>query len=372
MKKLNLRGSASEIGRQHGEQGKDEIHVSLSTYERLFYDYQGIDWNTVKERAKIHIRAIESFDESLLEEMQGVADGAGLVFEDILALNARSEIALTGNAHTSFSDGCTSFSTCSPLTEDTIIGQNWDWKGTQKDSLLMLNIEREDRPNILMITEGGIIGKIGCNENALGVGLNALHSTKKTDGVPIHLGLRSILDSSSLHEAMGKIQEGQMASAANFMIGYSEGKHRGLAFHVEVSPFGIAITNEEASHGVHTNHICSQEIQMKVGEGNNLRYSDSEIRKRRAEQLIQQAITNQTKITDETFREWLRDTFNAPNSINHYVNEQAPVHRRMETVFGIVMNLTTNDIYVCDGMPAHQPFEKFSVSTGGKENVHQR
>ncbi|WP_240375904.1 C45 family autoproteolytic acyltransferase/hydolase [Bacillus piscicola] len=361
MKVLNLQGSAREIGRQHGEQGKAQIAQSMETYERLFYDYQGIDWKKVRERAKIHMPAIEAFDPALLEEMEGVAEGAGLAFEDILALNARSEIALTGNAHTSFSDGCTSISTCSPLTADTIIGQNWDWKSAQKDSLLMLNIEREDRPNILMITEGGIIGKIGCNEHALGVGLNALHSGKKSDGVPIHLGLRSILDSASLHEAFAKIQEGQMASAANFMIGYSEGKHRGMAFHVEVSPFGIAITNEEASHGVHSNHICSQEIQMKVGEGNNLRYSDSEIRKRRAEQLLAQAIQDKTAITEESFKTWLSDTFNAPNSINHYVNEQAPVHRRMETVFGIVMNLTENNIYVCDGMPAHKPFEQYSV-----------
>ncbi|CDQ38576.1 MULTISPECIES: C45 family autoproteolytic acyltransferase/hydolase [Virgibacillus] len=369
MKILNLEGTAKEIGRQHGEQGKKEIDKSMETYERLFYEYQGIDWKTVRERALIHVPAIEAFDSVLLDEIEGVAEGSGLAFEDILALNARSEIALTGDAHTSFSDGCTSICTSSPLTADTIIGQNWDWKATQKDSLLMMNIERKDRPNILMVTEGGIIGKIGCNEHAVGVGLNALHSSKKSDGVPIHLGLRSILDSASLHEAMGKIQEGQMASAANFMIGYSEGAHHGMTFHVEVSPFGIAITNKEASHGVHTNHICSQEIQMQVGEGNNLRYSDSEIRKRRAEQLLAQAIQNKTEITEETFKIWLSDTFNAPNSINHFVNKQAPVHRRMETIFGIVMNLTKNRIYICDGMPVDHPFQKYTVKREKEKQV---
>ncbi|TMN23262.1 C45 family autoproteolytic acyltransferase/hydolase [Lentibacillus cibarius] len=369
MKVLNLNGNPKEIGRQHGEQGKSEISQSIETYERLFYDYQGIDWGQVKERAKIHIPAIESFDPALLEEIDGIAIGSGLSFEDVLALNARSEIALTGDAHTSFSDGCTSITTCSPLTVDTIIGQNWDWKGAQKNSLLMLNIERDDRPNILMVTEGGIIGKIGCNEHAVGVGLNALHSSKKSDGVPIHLGLRSVLDSTSLHEAMAKIQEGQMASAANFMIGYSEGENRGMAFHVEVSPFGIEIINDKNSHGVHTNHICSQEIQMKVGDANNLRYSDSEIRKRRAEQLLAQAIKTNTEITEETFQSWLGDTFNAPNSINHYVNKQAPTHRQIETVFSIVMNLTTNCIYVSNGMPAHTPFEKYSVKQQSREKV---
>ncbi|WP_408010190.1 C45 family autoproteolytic acyltransferase/hydrolase [Pseudalkalibacillus sp. A8] len=361
MKTLTLSGSAHDIGKQHGEMGKDEIIQSIETYEQLFYDYQSINWNQVQERAKLHIPAIEKFDETLIEEMQGVAEGASLEFEDILVLNARSEIALTGDAHSSFTDGCTSIFTCSPLTSDTIIGQNWDWKAAQKDSLLLLKIERENLPNILMVTEGGIIGKIGCNDSSIGVGLNALHSKKKSDGVPIHLGLRAILNSNSLHEAMGKIQEGQMASAANFMIGYSEGKHKGLGFHVEVSPFGIAITNNEAEHGVHTNHICSPEIQMNVGEGNNLRYSDSEIRKRRAEQLINYSIKNELVINEETFKTWLSDTFNAPNSINHYINHQAPSHRHIETVFSIIMNLTKKSVYISKGMPSDVKYEEYSI-----------
>ncbi|MFZ4451694.1 C45 family autoproteolytic acyltransferase/hydolase [Salibacterium aidingense] len=361
MKKLSLHGSAQEIGRVHGEQGKQEILQSMETYERLFHDFQGIDWKEVKERAKIHLRAIEIFDFSLLEEIQGIAEGSGLDFEDILALNARSEIALTGDAHNTFSDGCTGITTCSPLTADTLIGQNWDWKQEQEKSLLMLDIAREDKPNILMVTEGGIIGKTGFNENGVGVGLNALHSKKKTNGVPIHLGLRSILDAGSLHEAMANIQEGQMASAANFMIGYSEARHQGLAFHVEVSPFGIAITNNELSYGVHTNHFCSPEVEQNVIEGNELRYSDSEIRKRRAEQLVTQAVKDGKDINVEMFQEWLSDTFNSPNSINHFINERAPLHRRMQTVFSIIINLTEHAMYVADGMPIYEPYEKYSI-----------
>ncbi|QQK75770.1 hypothetical protein HUG15_09460 [Salicibibacter cibarius] len=368
MKVLHLQGEPREIGRQHGEQGKKEILKSLDTYERLFYGYQNIDWKTVRERAKIHLPTIEAFDKSLLDEMQGVADGAGLELEDVLALNARSEIALTGDAHTSFSDGCTSIGVSPPLTSDTIIGENWDWKGAQKDSLLLLQIKQENKPNIMMITEGGIIGKIGLNDHSLGVCLNALITDKKTDALPIHLGLRSILDATSLHEAMANIQNGQMASAANFLIGYSEGKHAGMALHVEVSPFGMAITNDDASCGVHTNHICAPTIQKNITDNNNTRYSDSEIRKRRAEQLIEMARQDGREINEQTFQTWLGDTFNAPNAINHYVNPRVPEHRRIETVFSIVMNLTEQNLYVCDGMPAHQPYQKYTFSNKGLIN----
>ncbi|MFM1653440.1 C45 family autoproteolytic acyltransferase/hydrolase [Brevibacillus sp. B_LB10_24] len=361
MKILHLQGDAKEIGRQHGEQGKDEIIKNLEIYERLFYGFQGINWRTARERAKVHLPAIEAFDAALLEEMQGVAEGAGIDLEDVLALNARSELALAGDAPIVFPDGCTSIGTASPLTSDTIIGQNWDWKAELKESLLMVKIKREKKPDIFMVTEGGIIGKIGCNEHSLGVCLNALMTDKKTSGVPIHLGLRSILDSSSLHEAMAKVQEGQMASSANFLIGYSEGKHKGMALHVEVSPFGIGISNEDACYGVHTNHICTQDILMHVADQNLLRFRDSVIRKRRAEQMIENAIQEKSEIDEFAFQRWLGDTFNAPKSINRYINNQAPEHLQTETVFSIVMNLTSKDIYVCDGMPAHESYQKYSL-----------
>lgn len=361
MRVIELSGSPIEIGRQHGQLGKKEINQSLETYEKLFFDYKKIRWKTVKEQAKRYISAIEKFDSSLLEEIQGVAEGSSREFEDILSLNARSEIALAGNDESDFIDGCTSIFTTSPLTEDTIIGQNWDWKQKQKESLLLLNIKRKTKPNILMVTEGGLIGKIGCNNHGIGVGLNALHSKKKKYGVPIHLGLRSILDSLSLHDAMAKIQKGQMASAANFIIGYSEGKNGGLAFHVEVSPFGIAITNNELSYGVHTNHILSSKIRKKVGEGNEFKYSDSEIRKRRGEQLIQQAIKVNKEIDEDTFKNWLCDEFNKPNSIKHFINENVPEHRQMITVFSIIMNLTEGKIFISDGMPSYEMYKEYTI-----------
>jgi isopenicillin-N N-acyltransferase like protein len=55
----------------------------------------------------------------LVEEMQGVAAGAGVDFEDILALNVRTEIA-----YGMFSDGCTAFSW--KVGEKSFMAQNWD------------------------------------------------------------------------------------------------------------------------------------------------------------------------------------------------------------------------------------------------------
>jgi len=53
-------------------------------------------------------------------EMQGVADGAGVEYEDILAMNVRTEIAFGA-----FNDGCTALSW--KAGEKSLLAQNWDW-----------------------------------------------------------------------------------------------------------------------------------------------------------------------------------------------------------------------------------------------------
>lgn len=355
---LQLSGSPDAIGYAHGTGGKQQIHQSLTTYERLFHEYSGVTWQEACEIAKVHLPAIERADHQLVEEMQGIARGAGVEFADILALNARSEIALAGGK--AFSDGCTAIAITPPLAEDTIIGQNWDWKADQRNSLLHLTIKQKGKPTITMMTEGGIIGKIGMNSAGIGVCLNALITDKKSAALPLHLGLRRVLDSSSLHEAIGKIDKGQIAASANFLIGYADQDGNGLAMNTEVSPYGIEMEASTEGKLVHTNHICSNLLRRHVKDLNEFIFTDSMIRKARAEQLINLSTRNQS-ISEMDFKRWFSDTYNYPNSINHADNENTPDHRRMETVFSIIMNLSKREMHLCIGKPAEGNYKKLEA-----------
>lgn len=354
VKKLCLQGSYKEIGRKHGEKGKREVLRSLETYESLFYEYSQLCWNEARELALKHIEAISQYDRDLIEEMEGVAAGAGVDFEDILALNTRSEIALSGK-HTQFADGCTAIGVMSPISSNVIIGQNWDWKSTQSESLLYLEIEQKGKPGIKMMTEGGIIGKIGCNSAGLGVCLNALLTDKKSNRIPIHLGLRSVLNSYTYSEAILRIDEGLMASSANFLIGSAENKN-GIVMNVEVSPAGIDIEENMNGYVVHTNHICSSFIKSHIVDKNEYIETDSMIRMKRAKQLIGWHSAQNKKTEEASFKEWFSDQYNYPDSINHFINEKLPPHRRMETIFSIIMNLSANKVFVCAGKPSQESY----------------
>lgn len=358
LNKLILQGSAKEIGRKHGHQGKQQVLRSLETYEKLFYGYQQIDWKEAKERALAHVKAIEKYDSELIEEMHGIAEGAGVDFEDILALNARSEIALGSYSGQGFSDGCTAIATFQPVSNDVIIGQNWDWKAEQKKSLLLLEIHQKNKPVVTMVTEGGIIGKIGFNSAGVGLCFNALLTDKKSNDVPIHLGLRGVLDSYTLPEAISKIKDGQIAATASFVIGKADDDGSGMAVNAEVSPFGIDIVSGTEGLLVHTNHIKSRFLKENLQDMNEFIYDGSMMRYMRAKQLVNIAISENENITEATYQDWLADEFNAPEAINHFENEKTPEHRRMETVFSIAMNLSKRRTYLCVGMPSEGEYKK--------------
>lgn len=78
-------------------------------HEKLFLKTAEADWTESKARAATYLPALEQNEPDLVEEMRGIAAGAGVDFLDILALNLPSEISLTN-----YSDGCTSIITATP------------------------------------------------------------------------------------------------------------------------------------------------------------------------------------------------------------------------------------------------------------------
>ncbi len=80
---LHLHGTAREIGRQHGEQAREQIRTTLDRYERFLGD-QRLSALAVPEATRV-LPAF--FDADTLEELRGIAEGAGVPLEHLLAYN---------------------------------------------------------------------------------------------------------------------------------------------------------------------------------------------------------------------------------------------------------------------------------------------
>lgn len=340
MKILELYGSAFEIGKQHGKEAENEIKFSIQSYKNLFELETKITWEKAKKLALNHLESIKQLDNELIEEMRGISEGAKVDFFDILVLNTRSEIALITNYY----DGCTSLSVLPPKSDSVHLAQNWDWRPSQSNSLILLKINQKTKPNIVMVTEAGIIGKIGMNENGLGVCLNAIRSKLISKGIPVHIALRAILNSNNIEEAKQLLLTNKFGSSANYLI--SQGDLYKKFYNIESSPNGNRILEFNHNYITHTNHFCNSEIREDIGENNLMEKEDSYVRKKRIDELIK----NEEKITDlNSLKTFLSDHNNNPQTICKHRSPNTNVYLDTTTVFSIFMNLSNKKVIIMEG-----------------------
>lgn len=349
-KVIEVQGSPYEIGFSHGSIGKEEVLVSIDTYKKMFMTYANLNWETAKKRSRSYIDYINTYDKDLMEEIKGVADGAGVSLEDILALNARSEVIMMEGSKVS--DGCTSMAITPEATKDknTLLAQNWDWKKEQIASILVLKIHQSNgKPDITMVTEGGIIGKVGFNSAGIGVCLNALGTVGNPQGLPLHIILRGILNSVKLSDAIERVNMLPNACAANYLMAASYGE----ALDMEKSPKDFEVIYPTNGILAHTNHFQTERLKP----ADTLRFWDSDT-------FLRYGIARKTldkhagQITVDTVKKILKGHLDKPDSICRHEDELEPSGKRMCTVFSIIMDLTKHELLLVRGNPCENEYQK--------------
>ena len=273
----------------------------------------------------------------------GIAQGARVTLPDIIALNVRTEITFG-----LFSDGCTALSW--RTDKASFLAQNWDLMAAQKENLVCLTIEQQaqDKPTIKMITEAGLIGKIGLNSAGVGVCLNAIKA-KGMDPtrIPCHLGLRMVLDSFSREEAVKNLEACGVASSCHMLVGDATG---GVG--LEWSSRDLRqIEMNSSSQVFHTNHYLAVHEQGVV---DTVWLKDSLVRIVRVQELCGRL--GDSPGADEV-AEVFKDEKGLPTSICR--NERGG--SATGTLFNIVMDLEARKAEITLGRPV-APEEHFELA----------
>ena len=79
-------------------QARARVHLSVQAYQRVFAHYAGWDWPAVRRAAAAFEAPIAAFRPAYLDEMRGLAEGAGLDVADVLAINVRTEVMYAAKA----------------------------------------------------------------------------------------------------------------------------------------------------------------------------------------------------------------------------------------------------------------------------------
>ena len=88
---IEISGPPRERGRQYGQKAAERIRKGTSHYFAQLKELS-LDSAGVSALVRDYLPVIEAFEPTYVEEMHGIAEGAGVPFEDVVLLNARTEI----------------------------------------------------------------------------------------------------------------------------------------------------------------------------------------------------------------------------------------------------------------------------------------
>lgn len=210
----------------------------------------------------------------------------------------------------------------------------------QKQNMVLLTIHQQGLPTIKMVTEAGLIGKIGLNSSGVGVCFNAIRA-KGLDAtrLPVHVGLRVVLESASVYEAVESLEKHGMASSAHLLIADASG-----AIGLEFTSSTFARLQMDSHHRIyHSNHLLLE--HPGVHEPDWL--PDSKFRVDRIKELTAQLDSKSTQPAWADFSKLFEDEGNYPTAICRL--EDGP--GSTETLFNIVMDLEEKQAVVRIGRP---------------------
>lgn len=353
-KEITLEGAPFDRGIAYGSSCRSEIRASIENYKVLFEDRKQISWERALRIAEKYIPAIEACGKEYMEEMRGIAQGAGVLFEEILAVNTRTEIMFTGQScEDEDCQECTAFSASGPATRNNrvIAGQTWDFSSFQRDTTIVIHLKQANGvPDIMMFPEAGMIGGKGMNSAGISLTLNALNVAKEGAGLPLHVRMRRVLESGSFAMAYKRATGGDMASPSNLIITHRDG----VAIGLEMDTDGIDVMLPEQGVIIHTNHFIGPRMVMRYGHAFT---GSTYVRFQRAKQLL----CGRTDITVDYMKDVLQDHVGYPISICAHPNTAEPEVKWNTTNFALIMDLTEGCAYFAKGNPCDGSFSRLTI-----------
>ncbi|MDH5225506.1 MAG: C45 family peptidase, partial [Actinomycetota bacterium] len=339
-----------------GEAARDRVHRSIELYSAVFRHYAELEWSEVRDRAGSFAEWFDDTDVQLLPELEGIAEGASVEAEDVLALNVRTEVMFgldTRRARAAAKE-CTAIGAASPATAEgrVLVAQTWDWKPAARDTCVLLAMRPTGRPAFATFVEAGLLAKCGMNEAGIGIATNALTSSRDRGepGVPFHAILRRLLTSSSHAEAVSEVTTRIRGSSANYVVGSRDGQISDL----EVGPGG-ADTAWRVDDAVvcHANHFVRPDRPFKdlaLLDGPESPDRLASVRDDLSERPIDVASIERALRSHAGIER-------GPGSVCAHGDPSMPAEADYVTIAGIVLDLTAAELHLTRGNPCETPFE---------------
>ena len=344
---VHVSGTHLEMGQQIGEACKEQINRSIENAKTLVddaYDELQLTWDGAQIQARKYLPFAQEKYPHYVDEIMGMAQGAGVSFDDLTVLNALEALTMDALHLTK----CTSFAVNDLWTADghILVAHNEDWVPQDEQDVYVVHATPKDEPKFLGMTYGGLLVNIGFNECGLAQCCDSVYANDSRIGIPRVVVSRAVLGARTPAEAIRSMLVTHRAAGYNHLLVHESGE----MYNVEVSARSFAMLSTAEGVIAHTNHFLDPKMQEVESEPDVL--IDTRVRYFRVMNLLRRT----PKHSVRTLQSIQRDHLGYPDSIcNHAENQTTPMDRE-KTINSMVMDLTARVMYLAWGNPCNNPY----------------
>jgi isopenicillin-N N-acyltransferase-like protein len=352
---LRAAGAAGDLGLAHGRAFATQIEHNLRFYLRWLSRSGQVPSARLLEIAGGFPPVIETSFPEMVEEMEGIAMGAGRTLADIALINARTDVlAIVENQDLQEKvPACTALALFGEVDgrPAVALGQNWDWNPELAKAPVVLRLEPDHAPALVTLTEAGMLGKIGFNQHRLGVCLNFL--SHRSDGppdrfgVPVHCLLRAVMTCETIEDAVEAVDSSPRCASANFLIA-QHGADGPEALDLEITPDEVIALRTDGDDLVHTNHF----LDPLLAEGDTSGRGPSTMTRCASAQILDRIA--ELHEADPVAR--LEGVLVSREGMPYPISRDSGSDASTATLAGVVMDLTGNRLILTAGPPHANPW----------------
>ena len=347
MRTLTLQGSFRDMGRQFGDACRDEIHqfydlrVKNALMQAKSYGGRDVTEGHLLGVAKASIEPTKAYHADGFEELSGIAEGADLPVEKILAMNGltdfRDVLAWHGELETF--GGCSSIIVQKDLASSghALCGQTWDLATDNMPFVLGVIREPTAGKKTRTLTTVGCLSLIGMNEDGLSIGTTNVRTLDAKPGVNYLSIIHKVLSSASFDDAVEAVVGAPRAGAHYYFI--VSGDDRAAALEVSATEAHRVDVSEGAY--VHTNHCL---IGANVEREADTPAGSSHARQDRLQALVD---ADAGSVDLDALQRYWADTENGENAICRDDFGAMGI----STNGAVVMEPASRTIRMCHGLP---------------------
>lgn len=240
-----VEGTPKERGQAYGKQYREAIQEFFQQEILTAFAGKPSSKEQMLQYAASCAKVVQTECPLVAEEFQGIADGAGLTFDEIVLINLHEELyhrtELPKHGH------CTAVAIAPPSTgnKHTYVGQTWDWMQSVAGKSRIIEWRRTKEPSVLAYGFPGMPMGAGLNSDGIALcwtsaGLGTKGQTPRV-GIPSYMLIAHLLAQKDMDSVVREAKKNKHAGWFTFVMADGNGR----LVNIEGSPERVVVEEAE-------------------------------------------------------------------------------------------------------------------------------